>query len=145
MRRPELLTIALAAAALLTGCAGGTPSADLFVVTRSGSVPGAKLTLLVGDGGTVRCNGGPEKPISSDQLIDARAILHELEGDEDTEGPLTQDLHLDAPPNSILRYQVRAEDGTVSFADTSKGQPKGFYEVALFTRRIAKGVCGLPR
>ncbi len=138
------LTLAASVAAL-AGCAGGTPSADLFVVTRSGTIPGAKLTLLVSDGGSVRCNGGPEQEISSDQLIDARAILHELEGKRDEDGPIDEDLTLAPRGNSILRYEVRAEDGRVAFSDTSAGQPQVFYELAKFTRDIAKGPCGLPR
>jgi hypothetical protein len=130
---------------LLAGCAGGTPSADLFVVTRSGSLPGAKLTLLVSDGGFVRCNGGAEREISSSQLIDARALLRDLAGKPDEDGPLDDHVTLAPQRNSILRYSVRAEDGTVAFSDTSKGQPQAFYELAQYTREIAKGVCGLPR
>jgi hypothetical protein len=132
-------------ALLLAGCAGGTPSADLFVVTRSGSIPGAKLTLLVSDGGFVRCNGGAEKEISSSQLIDARAILRDLAGEKDERGPLDDRVSLPPRANSILRYAVRAEDGRVTFSDTSTGQPKAFFELAKFTRDVAKGACGLPR
>jgi hypothetical protein len=130
---------------LLAGCAGGTPSADLFVVTRTGSIPGARLTLLVNDGGFVRCNGGTEREISSKQLIDARALLRDLEGDKDEDGPIDKDLRLPPRPGSVLRYSVRAEDGTVAFADNSARQPAPFYEVQQFTRQIAKRVCGLPR
>ena len=67
MRRLALVVVL---AAVLAGCGG--PSADLFVVQRTGSVPGADLEMLVSDSG-VRCNGGPEREISSDQLLDARA------------------------------------------------------------------------
>ncbi len=135
----------LAVALLLAGCAGGTPSADLFVVKRAGSIPGARLTLLVSDGGFVRCNGGPQKEITSKQLIRARAMLHDLEGDQDEDGPIDKDLRLAPRPGSTLRYAVRAEDGTVAFADNSARQPQVFYELAQLTREIAKGVCGLPR
>lgn len=142
-RRVPLAVAALLSAVAAAGC--GTPSADLFVVHRSGTIPGARLSLLVGDGGTVRCNGGPERPITSKQLIDARGILDDLEGDKKSDGPLKRDLRLPGRPNSILRYVVRAEDGTVAFSDTSAGQPHVFYEVAAFTRAMAKGPCGLPR
>ncbi|HEX6390626.1 MAG TPA: hypothetical protein VFZ89_14300 [Solirubrobacteraceae bacterium] len=135
----------LAVLVLLAGCGGGTPSADLFVVKRSGTIPGAKLTLLVSDGGSVRCNDGPEREISSEQLIDARAILRDLEGERDEDGPIDESLTLPPLRNSIMRYEVRAEDGRVAFSDTSRGQPQVFYEVAKFTRDVAKGACGLPR
>ena len=143
MRRlPAALALG-AAMVVAGGC--GAPSADLFVVTRSGSIPGARLTMLVGDGGTVRCNGGKERELTSKQLIDARRITFELNGDEKEPGPATKNLRLPAGPVTILRYVIRTEKGTVAFSDTSRGQPEGFYKAAKFTRDIAKGVCGLPR
>jgi hypothetical protein len=145
-----LLSIAVLAA-VAAGC--GTPSPDLFVVTRSGSVAGANLTLLIGDGGTVRCNGGAEREITSKQLIAARLVLHDLENkvvtnrdSSDThDGPLSKSLSLPPQPRSIFSYRVRAEDGSVRFSDNSKGQPPVFYRLALLTRELAKGPCGLPR
>jgi len=55
------LALALAAA----GC--GTPSHDLFAVERAGSIPGAKLRMIVSDGGTVTCDGGKAVSISSEE------------------------------------------------------------------------------
>jgi hypothetical protein len=128
----------LAAGALaVAGC--GTPSADLFVVTRSGSIPGATLSLLVSDGGTVRCNGGGSLSLGDERLLTARELARDLRK------PAERALSLAAGPASIMRYRVRVEDGTVSFSDTSKGQPAVFFRVAAFTRDVAKNVCGLAR
>jgi hypothetical protein len=45
--------------ALLAGCGGnGVVAADLFIVYRSGSVPGANLMLLVNEEGVIHCDGG---------------------------------------------------------------------------------------
>jgi hypothetical protein len=139
------LTSALAGAAglALAGC--GVASPDLFVVHRSGSIPGARLTLLVGDGGTVRCNGGPAKAISSAQLIRARGAVDDLKGKPDAPGPAALATQLPPGPGSILRYVVRDEDGTVAFSDTSAHQPKVFFQLAALTRELAQKVCGLPR
>ncbi len=138
------LALVVAAAAVVSGC--GSPSADLFVVTRTGAIPGAKLSLLVNDGGSVRCNGGPSKDITSDDLILARKIARELNGkDADHPGPATSDLVLPPRPGSILRYAVRLEKGTVTFSDNSKGQPPTSYAAAAFTRAMAQRVCGLVR
>jgi len=126
---------ALGAVALLGGC--GSPSADLFVVERSGAIPGARLTLLVSDGGTARCNGGPVRDIGSARLLDARALVTDL-------GP-EADRALPPGPRAVLRYRVRMEAGTLAFADTSRGQPPAFQRLAAFTREIATRVCGLPR
>ena len=143
MRRLFAAVALGAAAAAIAGCGG--PSADLFVVTRSGSIPGARLTMLVGDGGTVRCNGGKELELTSKQLIDARKITFQLNGDDKDPGPATRNVRLPAGPVTILRYVVRSEKGTVAFSDTSPRQPPAFYRVAKLTRDLAKGVCGLPR
>lgn len=143
MRRARLAAGAAVLALAAGGCAA--PSADLFVVTRSGSIPGARLTMLVGDGGTVRCNGGPEHAITSKQLIDARRIAFELNGDDNHPGLAPDHPRLPPGPTTIMRYVVRSEKGTVAFSDTSPGQPKTFYAVARLTRELAKGACGLPR
>ncbi len=130
-------------AIVITGCGG--PHADLFVVERDGGIPGARLTLLVSNGGTARCNRGDERAVTSAQLIDAREIARELNGTDEQRGPADDSLRLEPGPGSILRYDVRSEDGSVVFSDTSPGQPEVFYRLAKLTRDIAKEICGLPR
>ena len=55
---------ALAACALLAGC-GGITAPDLFIVQRSGSGPGAKLTLLVNEEGGVQLQRRARAPGTS--------------------------------------------------------------------------------
>jgi hypothetical protein len=135
----RLAAIGAAAACAAGGAGCGTPSADLFVVTRTGSIPGAGLSLLVGDGGTVRCNGGAARPMGDQRLLTARELARDLRK------PAEHALTLKAGPRSIMRYRVRSEDGTVTFSDTSRGQPQVLFRVAAFTRDIAQNVCGLAR
>jgi hypothetical protein len=150
-RRPSPLAALLAAAlvtlgaALAAGCNGPTP-ADLWVVDRTGTIPGAKLELRFIDDGHVSCNRGPAKPISSAQLITAREIRRELDGEKEEDVGLAE-KHINLPPGSIssLSFRVRSEQGTVAFSDTSAHQPQAFYRIAQLTREVAKGVCGLPR
>ncbi len=59
--------------------AAGSLSPDLFIVYRSGSVPGAKLTMLVNEEGVVHCNGGAAHHLSDPQIIEARTIQEDLE------------------------------------------------------------------
>ena len=131
------LAAPLAALVLVTGC--GTPSADLFVVDRSGDLPGARLSLRVGDGGTVRCDGGEARDITSAQLLDARAIA------EDIQPLLDRRLDLAPGPRSLLRYRVTGEAGTLRFADTSRRQPAVLGRLQKFTRDVARDACGRPR
>jgi hypothetical protein len=136
--------VALAGAALAAAGCGG-PSADLYLVERTGSTPGARLSMLVGDGGSVSCNRGPQEPITSAQLIEARAIADGLNGDEEEPGPAMRGVELAPQPGSVLRYRVRSEAGVVAFSDNSQGQPEAFYRLARLTRRLAKEACGLAR
>ena len=135
---PRAIAI-LAGAAVWTAAACGTPSADLFVVERTGSLPDAELTLRVGDGGTVRCDGGDERPIPSENLLDARQLAEELRPllDRGTRRPALE--------GSLLQYRVTGQEGEVRFADNSPNQPRVFAELIRFTRRIAMQACGRDR
>jgi hypothetical protein len=126
----------LLAALVLTGC--GSPSADLFLVNRSGSDRNANLTLLVSDDGTVTCNGAKHE-IPNDKLLDARKLTREL-------SPQAE-LHLVLPPRpgTVLSYKVRMEAGTVAFSDTSRPLPSEFAELEVFTKSVSEDVCGLRR
>jgi hypothetical protein len=120
---------------LLAGC--GSPPADLFVVQRTGSGPNARLTLLVQDDGYVICNHGKERQISSARLLDAR----QLERDLTTQAQ----LHVQLPPgrNSVLSYNVRMQEGTISFSDTSRPMPGSFARLTAFTADVSESVCGI--
>ncbi|HEX4838053.1 MAG TPA: hypothetical protein VFV03_05970 [Solirubrobacteraceae bacterium] len=122
----------------MVGC-GGVLSPDLFVVYRSGSSPGAKLTLLVNEEGVVHCNGGPAHHLSDPQVIEARTIQEELHD------PASRHESLSAAPGSVLGYYVRDQDGSVRFGDNSPGQPAVLRKLALFVLSVAQGVCGLPQ
>ena len=126
----------LAALALLAGC--GTEGADLMVVERSGSIPGAKLTMRVIDDGQVECDGRLHD-LGSEHLIEAREVVRELAE------PAADGLSLPPGKPSILRFRIRTQDGVVGFSDTSPGQPMAFFEAAQLVRTIAQEACGLER
>jgi hypothetical protein len=149
--RRLVVLLALAAAIPAVGCSGSLP-ADLFVVQRTGSIPGARLTLRLSDDGGAYCNGGERKDVTSAQLIAAREIRRELDGDpKDDDHPEHKiglaSKHIALPPGAIttLSYRVRSEKGAVAFSDTSARQPQAFYRLAKLTRDVARGACGLPR
>jgi hypothetical protein len=137
VRRLAAALLALVAATVLAGCGAAYP--DVFLLTRSGSLPGARLTLLVGDGGTVRCDGGPERPLPARRLLDARRIA------EDLSEEAHDHLALPAPPDSLLRYRLRTEQGTVTFSDVDAVRRPELAPVIVFARSVAREVCGLTR
>jgi hypothetical protein len=128
----------LASASLLSAC-GGIIAPDLFVVQRSGSTPGARLTLLVNEEGIAHCNGGPPHRLSDPQLIQARTIQEGLHA------YATQHESLPPAPGSVLSYNVRDADGSVRFSDNSPRQPHVMRELALLVLTVARDVCRLPQ
>jgi hypothetical protein len=130
---------ALAALAALAMSACGSEARDLFLVTRSGDVPGARLTLRITDDGRASCNGKPLVDITSAQLIAAR------ETERDLEKPAKAQLRLAPGRQSVLSYRVRTEEGGVAWSDDSARQPPVLFKLAALTRDVAKGPCHLAR
>ena len=135
MRRIALLLAALA----LGGC--GSASADLFSVDRDGPGPGAKVSLLVSDDGTVRCNGKAPVPLGAERLLTARELARDL-GKQAA-------LRLELPPgrkeDTTFTYRAELAEGTIAFADSSKGIPPTYTRLAAFTRQVSRQVCKLRR
>jgi hypothetical protein len=127
----------VAGAGLLAGC-GGVQAADLFIVTRTGAAPHARLTLLVNEEGKVHCNGTRARNLSDAELVKARGIQ------EDLQSLTSQNASLAPRPGSVMSYSLRDGEGSVHFADNSAGQPKVLHELALFVLKTAQQVCGLP-
>jgi hypothetical protein len=127
---------ALGAAAALAAC--GTPSADLFVVERTGSLPDARLTLVVGDGGTVECDG-TERAISNDRLLEARDLARDLEP------VLARGADLPGGRRALLRFRVLGEGGDVRFADVTAARQPVLARVVAFTRGVAREACRRAR
>lgn len=136
--RPVVLGLMLVAVVALIGC-GGIKAPDLFIVKRSGTGPDARLTMLVNEEGGIRCNGGAQLKLSDSQIVKAREIQEELHD------PASKHLALPAQPGSVLAYSVRDQDGTVTFADNSRAQPKVLRSLALFVLEAAQQVCRLPQ
>ena len=130
------MVVAAAALAVLTGC--GTAPPDLFLVERSGADRNANLELVVGDGGTVTCNG-EEHALDAERLLTARRLLREMEPQAE--------LGIDLPPGpgSQLSYRATMEKGTIAFSDRSEGLPQTFLQLAAFTKDVAERVCGIER
>ncbi len=140
-----LTVVALTGAGLLAGCGESVELPDLFVVTRTGG--GEKLTMLVNEGGAVRCyrnparlnpaHPGPTHQLSDPQLIQARGVTEELQT------PSAKHLSLPPRPGSVFRYKVRDAEGTLRFSDNSAGQPSALHHLQYLVLEVAQRVCGV--
>ncbi|MDP2711078.1 MAG: hypothetical protein Q8O56_07650 [Solirubrobacteraceae bacterium] len=140
VRRVRVRSAVAVAALLGTGAVAGcgTPSPDLFVVQRDGTVPGAKLELLVSDQ-TARCNDAPVTQLTSRQILEARSLRDELLRLQTGDEPIPP-----APPAQIFRFAVETEQGTLRYPDTQQ-RPDVLPRLTRFVRRVAIDTCGLRR
>ena len=138
IRRRSGLAAAGAGLAALVTAACGTPSPDLFVVERDGTVAGARLSLLVSDQ-TARCNDGPSERLTSAQIIEARDIRRDLLLVQTGDVAVPK-----APPAQIFRFAVQTEEGTLRYPDTQQ-RPAILPRLSRFVRRVAIDTCGLRR
>ena len=130
------LAAALAlAGGLATGCGLGVQSPDLFLLTRTGQ--GRTLTLLVNDGGTIKCNGGGSKPLPDPLLLRARDLATSLDKDAKAR------LRVPATRVSVFSYSVKLQDGTITFPDTAASRRSELAQAELFTVQAAQQACGL--
>lgn len=136
MRRAGALAAGCGLALALGAC--GTASPDLFVVHRTGTVPGAKLDLLVSDT-TARCNGGSPRPLTDPQILEARDILKDLLEFQRSKAAIPP-----APPPQFFRFSIRSEAGTLRYGDTTQ-RPTVLPRITRLTRDLAIGLCGLQR
>jgi hypothetical protein len=139
MRRARLPVRLLPALILLgmlgSGCGLNVRSPDLFLLTRAGE--GGSLTLLVNDGGTIRCDGAKARPLADSLLIRARDLATALDGDAKAR------LRIAVPSNSVYRYTIRLQNGTISFPDTAASGHQELAQAELFAVQVAQQACRL--
>jgi hypothetical protein len=124
-------------AVVLTGCGLSVRAPDLFLLTRTGQ--GAKLTLLVNDGGTIRCDGGKARPLADPLLLRARDLADSLDGDAKAK------LRIARRAGSVYHYTMELQNGTISFPDNANagGQFPHLAQAELFSVQAAQQACGL--
>jgi hypothetical protein len=133
MRRAALV---LLLAGGLAGCGLNVQSPDLFLLTRTGQ--GQKLTLLINDGGTIRCNGAAARSLPDPLLLQARDLAGGLGGDAQA------GLRIPSARDSIYRYTIRLQQGTISFPDTAaaSGKYPRLAQAEQFTVQATQQGCG---
>jgi hypothetical protein len=127
------VVLGLAAAVVVAGCGLNVELPDLFLVTRTG--PGPKLTIVVNESGGITCNGGKQKTLSSSQLITARDLAQNLSSDAQKK------LAIPAPPNTVYRYSVKLQQGSIAFPDRAAATHKYLGQMEAFVLQAAQQYC----
>jgi hypothetical protein len=136
MRRRLVTTVLGGVGALaLSACGLAVQSADLFLLTRTGQ--GSKLSLLVNDSGTIRCDGGKSRPLNDSFLIRARDLSVNLADDAG------QHLSLPAGPGTVFSYRIKLQQGTIAFSDRDTAHHPILAQAELFAAQAAQQACGL--
>lgn len=133
--RPVALAAALSALAL-AGCGLDVQSPDLFLLTRTG--PGGRLTLLVNDSGTISCDGRRAQSLPDPLLLQARDLATSLDNDAQA------GMHIAASADTVYRYSVRLQDGTITFPDTAGAHHQELAQAELFALQAAQNPCKVP-
>jgi hypothetical protein len=131
-RRAIRCAIPVTLLALLAGCSK-ISSPDIFAITRSGG--GRTLTVVVNDGGAVRCNGGAPRAISDSRLLQARKVANDLHDDA------SGGLRLAGATGQVYSYRYRSADGTIEFADTATAKHPELARAVLFATRLIALYC----
>ena len=96
------------------------------------------MTLLVNYGGTISCNGGKAKTLSSSTLITARDLTDNLGTDA------THNLTIRSEPGTVNYFRIRMQQGTISFPDkAADAEHPNLARAELFATQEAVHACGL--
>jgi hypothetical protein len=120
-------------ACLAAGCGLEVQQPDLFLLTRTGG--GSTETLLVNSSGTVRCNGTRTKPVPDKLLLQARNLTGRLDRDA------RHHLRIAPSANSVYRYRVKVQGGTIVFPDTAARTHPELAQLELLAVELAQGPC----
>jgi hypothetical protein len=131
--RSRSLAALLAVGCAVAGCGLQVQQPDLFLLTRTGNGPA--LTLLVNSTGTVRCNGTGTKPVPDKLLLQARNLSDRLDRDA------RHHLRIVPAPDSVYRYRVRLQRGTITFPDTAARHHPELAQLELLAVQLAQGPC----
>jgi hypothetical protein len=123
--------LAVSIAAIALGACGG-PAADLFELIRSGTVPGADITLVPSGDGSVRC-AGHRRELPDKLLLKAENFDLSYHAKRHEELPSGSD--------PVYTYVVRTPDGTFGYSDDSPHLGPQLRALAAWTFTVAKQIC----
>jgi hypothetical protein len=135
LRRAVVGGLATGLVLVAGGCGFQVQSPDLFTMTRTGA--GGSQSVLVNDGGTIRCNGGRSRKLADPLLLRARDLVATLDNDA------KRGLRIAATRGSVFHYTIKFQDGTISFPDTASKSHSELAQAELLAVQLAQQACGI--
>jgi hypothetical protein len=123
------------AAALLAGCGGG--AGDLMTITTHGGGGPAHRVVVTGNG-EGSCDGGPQRTLPSEHVLDAREVERELEKPAKARASYTNG------PAGARRYTATTKDGVVTWAEGARAAPPVIAKALLLTQELKRDLCPAP-
>jgi hypothetical protein len=130
MRSAGLALAALAAA--LTGC-GGSAGELITISTTGGGGPHFRV-VVTGDG-RGSCNGGGERALPSQHVLDAREVERELTDYAEKRASFA------SGPRGARRYVASTKDGLVTWVEGARGAPAVIAKGIVLTQELKRDTC----
>ena len=124
---------ALAAAAALAGC-GGEPGELLAITTSGGGEPTQRLVVEGDARGS--CDGGPERTLPSQVVLDAREVEREL-----ADAARDRRSYATGAPKDARRYTLATKDGIVHWVEGARGAPPAVAKGVLLRQNLKRDLC----
>jgi hypothetical protein len=121
-----------ALAAGLTGC-GGSAGELLTISTTGGGGPPYRV-VVTGDGRGM-CNGGGERVLPSQHVLDAREVERELTDYAKKRASFTKG------PRGARRYVASTKDGLVTWVEGARGAPPVIAKGIVLTQELKRDTC----
>jgi hypothetical protein len=121
-----------AVVAALAGC-GGSAGDLIAISTTGGGGPGYRV-VVTGDG-RGSCNGGQERVLPSQHVLDAREVERELTDHAKHRASYT------AGPAGARRYVASTKDGLVTWVEGARGAPPVIPKAILLTQNLKRDTC----
>ena len=125
--------VALAAfAAALSGC-GGSAGELITISTHGGGAPDHRV-VVTGDG-RGSCDGGKERVLPSDHVLDAREVERELGT------PAKKRASYGNGPKGARTYVASTKDGIVTWVEGARGAPPVVAKGTLLVLELKRDTC----
>jgi hypothetical protein len=119
-------------ATALTGCGGS--AGELMAISTTGGGGPAYHVIVTGDG-RGSCNGGADKTLPSQHVLDAREVERELKN------YAAKSARFTTGPPGARRYVASTKDGTVIWVEGARGAPPVVAKGIALTQELKRDTC----